>query len=71
MKKRTYCKLDYRCDLSFELYDLDGKTYMTIIDRKHTHDDTPYKGFANVCTGVDKYRLLQLADFIYEYCNDR
>ena len=45
--------------------------HMTIIDRKHTHDDTPYKGFANVCTGVDKYRLLELADFIYEYCSER
>ncbi len=69
--KRTYCKLDDKSMLTFELQEVNGKTHVHIIDRKHTHDDTPYKGFANVCTDVDKYRLLKLADFIYEYCNDR
>ena len=69
--KRRHCKLDDRCNLSFELEEVKGKTFMTIIDRCHTHEQTAYKGFANVCTTVDKYRLLELADFIYEYCNDR
>ena len=69
--KRTFCKLDDRCNLSFELEEVKGKTFMTIVDRCHTHEQTAYKGFANICTNVDKYRLLKLADFIYEYCNDR
>ena len=67
--KRKHCKLDDRCMLSFELQNVQGKTYMHIIDREHSHDDTPYKSFANVCTHVDKYRLLELADYIYDYCN--
>lgn len=69
--KSRFCKLDDRCDLSFELHDVDGQTFMTIIDRKHTHKDTPYQAFANVTTYVDKYRLLQLADYIYEYCMEK
>ena len=68
--KRRHCKLDDKCDVSFALQNVKGTTYMHIIDRKHTHNDTPYKGFANVCTTVDKYRLLELADFIYQYCNE-
>ena len=68
--KRTYCKLDDKCIMSFELAELHGKTFMTIVDRKCTHNQTAYKEFANINSYVDKYRLLKLADYIYEYCND-
>lgn len=68
--KRKHCKLDDRCNLSLELEEIDGKTFMNIVDRCHTHEQTARQGFANISTYVDKYRLLQLADFIYDYCNN-
>ena len=41
---------------------VNGKTFMTIKDKKSTHEDMPYKSFTNLCSYVDNYRLLQLAD---------
>jgi len=67
--KRTHCKLDDKCNMSFELGEVNGQTFMTIVDRKCTHEQTAYKGFANINSYIDKYRLLELADYIYEYCN--
>jgi len=69
--KRKSCKLDDKSMLTVELEKTDGKTFMTIIDRCHTHEQTGYQGFANVCSHVDNYRLLQLADYIYEYCQSK
>ncbi len=55
---RKYCKLDDKSNLSFELEELNNKTFMTIIDTN---------GNKKVCSYVDKYRLLKLADYIYKY----
>jgi len=71
MKK--YVKLDDRSIFLVGLENVDGQTRLTLID-KTSHDesyDSRDKGrFANTSIYVDKYRLLELADFIYEYCNE-
>ena len=69
--KRKYCKLDDKCMMSFQLEEVNGKTFMVIKDLKCTHEQTVHKGFANINSYVDKYRLLELADFIYDYCNKK
>jgi len=43
--KRKSCKLDDKSMLTVELEKTDGKTFMTIIDRCHTHEQTGYQGF--------------------------
>ena len=65
---RKHCKLDDQGRFTFELEKVHNKTYVTIIDRKTTPEEMPYKGFTNLVSYVDNYRLLQLADFIYDYC---
>jgi len=69
MKK--YVKLDDRSVFLVGLENVNGKTMLTLIDR--TSHDEDYDGsdkgrFANTSIYVDKYRLLKLADYIYEYC---
>lgn len=68
--KSRYCKLDDQSKMTFRLENVNGQTFMTIVDTKCKHELTMYKGFANIGSYVDKYRLLELADFIYDYCNE-
>ena len=71
MKK--YVKLDDRSIFLVGLENVNGKHILNLTD-KTSHDesyDSSDKGrFANTSIYVDKYRLLKLADFIYEYCNE-
>ena len=69
--KRKKCKLDDKSMFTVELEKVNGKTFITIVDKKSTHEDMPYKSFTNLCSYVDNYRLLELADFIYDYCNNK
>lgn len=69
--KRTYCKLDEVNNITVELIKTDsGKTIISMVDKTHKPSQMYYNqaGFCQVFTKVDKYRLLQLADFIYKYC---
>ena len=69
--KRHYCKLDEVKNITVELLQTDsGKTVISFLDKTHNPNQMPYKEFCQIFTQVDKYRLLQLADFIYEYCNE-
>ena len=70
MKK--YIKLDEQSIFLVGLKNVNGKTMMSLVDRtshSESYDckDHPRR-FANTSIYVDKYRLLELADFIYEYC---
>ena len=51
--KIRHCKLDDRAMLTVELEQVNGKTFMTIKDKKSTHEDMPYKSFTNLCSYVD------------------
>ncbi len=70
--KKHYCKLDEVDNITVE-ENVDGQTRLTLTDRT-SHDesyDSRDKGrFANTSIYVDKYRLLELADYIYEYCKE-
>ena len=69
--KKHYCKLDEVNNITVELIKTDsGKTIFSLVDKtsKPTQMCYNHAEFCQVFTEVDKYRLLQLADFIYEYC---
>jgi len=68
MKK--YVKLDEQSIFLVGLKNVNGKTMMSLVDRtSHSESYDCKEGrFANTSIYVDKYRLLELADFIYEYC---
>ena len=71
MKK--YVKLDDRSVFLVSLENVDGKTMMTLVDKtshSQSYDGSDKGRFANTSIYVDKYRLLELADFIYEYCKE-
>ena len=72
MKK--YVKLDERSVFLVSLENVNGKTKLSLTDRT-SHDESYYcpecpQRFANTSIYVDKYRLLELADYIYEYCQE-
>ena len=70
MKK--YINLDDQHVYLVGLENIDGQTILTLVD-KTSHSESYYckeDRFANTSIHVDKYRLLKLADFIYEYCNE-
>ena len=49
------------------------KTIISIVDKTHKPSQMCYNHaeFCQIFTEVDKYRLLQLADSIYNYCNKK
>ena len=72
--KTTYCKLDEASNITVELMNTDsGKTTISIVDKTHKPSQMCYNHaeFCQIFTEVDKYRLLQLADSIYDYCNNK
>ncbi len=71
--KKYYCKLDEVNKITMELIRTNsGKTILSLVDKtsKPTQMCYNHAEFCQVFTEVDKYRLLQLADFIYEYCEE-
>jgi hypothetical protein len=72
--KTTRCKLDEVNNIAVELIKTDsGKTIISIVDKTHKPSQMCYNHaeFCQIFTEVDKYRLLQLADSIYNYCNKK
>jgi hypothetical protein len=70
MKK--YIPLDDQHIFRVSLENHNGKTVMQLTDRTSHSESYDGRGqrFANTSIYVDKYRLLTLADFIYEHCNE-
>ena len=69
--KKHYCKLDEVNNITVELIKTDaGKTIISMVDKTHKPTQMCYNHaqFCQVFTEVDKYRLLQLSEFIYKYC---
>ena len=74
LMKTTYCKLDEVNNIAVELIKTDsGKTIISIVDKIHKPNQMCYNHaeFCQIFTEVDKYRLLQLADSIYEHCQSK
>ncbi len=69
--KKHYCKLDEVNNITVELIKTDaGKPIISMVDKTHKPTQMCYNHaqFCQVFTEVDKYRLLQLSEFIYNYC---
>lgn len=72
--KRKSCKLDEVNNITVELIKTDSdKTILSIVDKTSKPSQMCYNHaeFCQIFTEVDRYRLLQLADSIYEYCNKK
>jgi hypothetical protein len=71
MKK--YINLDDQHIFRVGLENVNGKTVMSLVDKtshSESYDGLDKGRFANTSIYVDKYRLLELADYIYEYCKE-
>jgi hypothetical protein len=69
--KTHHCKLDEVNNITVELIKRNsGKTILSIVDKTSKPSQMCYNHveFCQIFTEVDRYRLLELADFIYEYC---
>lgn len=71
-KMKKYINLDDQHVFLVGLEIINGKTVMSLVDKtSHSESYDCKEGrFANTSIYIDKYRLLKLADFIYEYCNE-
>ncbi len=67
--KRTFIKLDHIGDLTFEIGKYRHQDYISIVNKND--NGRTCINYNEIFANIDKYKLLKLADFIYEHCNER